>query len=193
MAKYTTLTTPEGVTHKFKVPKDARADYRGFYILGENWKKENPEMNWGYLAHDLKYRGLNKDNDFYENNGITLKMPKYEVQHVRGPIAKKSDEWNETTDQWLFIINGITFDYYTGIGHRKNDRPVKPNIEDFLYSLTMDSGAINESFYDWCDNYGLDTDSRKALDTYEQCQKTAQKLQKLGFKLSELQEYYQDY
>lgn len=76
--------------------------------------------------------------------------------------------------------------YYTGTGHRKavkgrkstdphgcfsNDavRPVAPTAASVLYSLLQDASGADENFYDWCANYGYDTDSRKALATYEAC------------------------
>lgn len=42
----------------------------------------------------------------------------FKAHHVRAPEKVKSDNWQETMDRWLCIINGVEFDYYTGIGHR---------------------------------------------------------------------------
>ena len=44
-----------------------------------------------------------------------------------------------------------------------------PNVADFLHCLLLDGEADNMTFEDWCDNYGYDTDSRKALAMYEEC------------------------
>lgn len=38
---------------------------------------------------------------------------------VREPIAFNSDEWQKNAHQWVVIINQETFDYYTGLAHRK--------------------------------------------------------------------------
>lgn len=148
---------------------------------------------------------------------------KYEVKHLRDPIKVKDDtEWKNTADAWLFIFgNGTTQEYYTGIGHRtargayneeyrrlKHARlsqyglerfigvsnPVSPTIDRLLSSLAMDSRAEEQSFADWCSDYGSDTDSRAALDTYEQCQKSGAFLRGLGFKnLDALREFYSQY
>jgi hypothetical protein len=193
MTKFCTLHTPEGREHVFKIPKGTKKDYRGFYKIDSAFLAENPDKNWDYLAHDLKYRGLNSDNDFYERNGVKIKFPAYTVQHLRGPIKSKSDDWKETADSWLFIIGAESFEFYTGVGHRKDDKPKKPEIIDLFYSLTMDASAENEGFENWCDNFGYDADSRKALSIYEECQKGAKKLRKLGFKIAELQKFYEDY
>ena len=54
----------------------------------------------------------------------------------------------------------------------------KPTAADLLYSLIADSGACNDSFDEWCSDYGYDTDSRKAMDIYIACQTNASKLRK---------------
>ena len=69
MKTYCTMTTPEGRKHVFKVPDNAPTDSRGFYLINENFRKNNPDMNFAYLAHDLIYRGLNKSNNFTKTEG----------------------------------------------------------------------------------------------------------------------------
>lgn len=126
-------------------------------------------------------------------------------------------------DKWAYVVSfegrSATFDYYTGIGHRKIpsymkkersqwwdsqrhvyrtevemarwniSRTTQPNVADVVHCLLLDSGAICEAFTDWCDNLGYDSDSRKALDTYLQCQANGVKLRSvIGSKMmSELQ------
>lgn len=72
--------------------------------------------------------------------------------------------------------------------------PIKPKIEDVLYSLVLDSEACEMSFEDWCCNFGCDTDSIEALETYRACQKNTDKLRKAGIYINdELREFFQDY
>lgn len=82
------------------------------------------------------------------------------------------------------------FEYYTGIGHVKPysphmrghnlpDRPTVPTAADVLYSLILDSSAIEESFANWCDEYGYDSDSIKHLTTYQACCENAKKLRQV--------------
>lgn len=52
----------------------------------------------------------------------------------------------------------------------------KPDFADVLMSIAMDSGAIDEPFTDWVDNYGYDEDSIKAKAIYDACLQTAIKL-----------------
>jgi hypothetical protein len=55
-------------------------------------------------------------------------------------------------------------------------KPVAPHAADVLHSLALDSSAATQTFADWCSDFGYDTDSRKALATYETCQQAADKL-----------------
>ena len=68
-----------------------------------------------------------------------------------------------------------------------------PKIEDVLYGLTMDACAIELDFEEFCDDYGYDQDSRKALKIYNACRSNYRKLVKLGLNLAELQEHFEDY
>ena len=49
---------------------------------------------------------------------------------------------------------------------------VHPKLDDVIHSLLVDSSCAEGTFEDYCSEFGLDTDSRKALDIYLSCQKT---------------------
>lgn len=87
------------------------------------------------------------------------------------------DNWN--CDGWILQLhkknNTQMFEYYTGIGHRKHHKPVTPEVCGIINSLNIDSQAVDESFPNWCDNYGYDSDSIKALNVYTQCCDNAKK------------------
>lgn len=71
---------------------------------------------------------------------------------------------------------------------------VKPlNIDDVLYSLVSDSQAGNETFDDFCDNFGYDNDSIKASEIYRACQKNSKKVRTFIKDLDEAGELFQDY
>ena len=46
----------------------------------------------------------------------------FEVRHISAPTKQRSDNFHETSDRWLFVVKGETFDYYTGTGHREYKR-----------------------------------------------------------------------
>lgn len=118
-----------------------------------------------------------------------------------------------------------TFDFYRGVGHREerknNYRLTKyvavfrklinqqvmypidsgavcvfvPTSAEVLYCLLLDAESGRYTFPEFCQNYGLDEDSRKALDTYLVCQNTSKKLNTI-FKHNEithLQTLLEDY
>lgn len=113
----------------------------------------------------------------------------------------KRDNWE--CDGWVLQLhknnNTQMFEYYTGIGHRtpipkpmdngpmprkgtlmyelleKQRKPVTPELCGIIHSLNIDSQALSESFYNWCDNFGYDSDSIKALNIYNACCDNAKK------------------
>lgn len=69
--------------------------------------------------------------------------------------------------------------FYTGLGHRAkpkrrtswddSPRPVAPTAASVLYSLLADAAGAEKPFDYWAADYGYDTDSIKALNTYNAC------------------------
>lgn len=105
-----------------------------------------------------------------------------------GPTVR--DKWE--CDAWRVTLGKFTTDYYTGTGHRKMPANVKPNnnfgikpkptvpcAADVLYSLLSDASAADQSFGDWCADYGYDADSISALNTYQVCEKIGHEMRKL--------------
>jgi hypothetical protein len=112
---------------------------------------------------------------------------------VRGPV-KGVKEWPKNSFKWHVELNGISFDYFTGTGLVKpNGSPLSPNVDDVLHSLIMDSETSSDTFEDWCSNFGYDTYSRTALNTYLSCQENAVKLRKTGIDIEKERERLQDY
>jgi len=71
-----------------------------------------------------------------------LNKIKYGVKHVCDPI-KQSHETNDfqlTSDKWLFIVEGETFDFYTGVGHREFN-----NLKS--YGVNWDKRTFNDLKY----------------------------------------------
>jgi hypothetical protein len=58
-------------------------------------------------------------------------------------------------------------------------KPVAPVLADVISSIVMDAGSAEDTFEDWCDNLGFDSDSRKALETYMKCQEARSKFLKV--------------
>lgn len=64
----------------------------------------------------------------------------------------------------------MTVRYRTGLAHVRRGDPIPPALADVLYSLLSDADAGSRTFNEFCDDYGYDADSRRALDTYLECQ-----------------------
>lgn len=90
----------------------------------------------------------------------------------------KHDRWTVTVER-----DGRTFEteYRTGLGHRETVRavhgqvtkPVAPKLADVISGLLSDAQAGRMSFDEFCGEFGYDSDSRKALATWEACVNTA--------------------
>lgn len=97
--------------------------------------------------------------------------------------STKDNNWK--CDEWAITIknnNGLEFrtSYYTGLGHRdKWGKPRQPDIKGIISALLLDSEANDYSFMDWCDNFGYNSDSIKAMNTYNECCNTARELDRL--------------
>jgi hypothetical protein len=128
---------------------------------------------------------------------------------VKFIAATKRDDWECDEWRATFTKDkvSISFAYFTGTGHRKIPKasaheaarmrraygntcerqpaykalfkPVAPDAASVLYCLLLDASANNQSFLDWCSDFGYDSDSIKAQNTYNECCKTAQELRKV--------------
>lgn len=107
----------------------------------------------------------------------------------------------QAVDHYRVKIGAFETDFYQGLGHRKarapmpsyikGDRyamdewkrfhlkPRAPTAAAVLYCLLSDMEAIDQSFTDWASDFGYDTDSRKALATYEACCDIGRELRKV--------------
>lgn len=71
-----------------------------------------------------------------------------------------------------------------------------PLLRDVLYCLVSDASALDaRDFEEWAGDYGYDTDSRKAEETYELCRRQSRELEHVLGRavVAELREAFQDY
>lgn len=73
--------------------------------------------------------------------------------------------------------------------------PTMPTNKDILFALLLDSQVLDESYQNWCDNYGYDSDSMKAFKIYQACCDNTKKLQSCfsSDELANIAEQLQDY
>lgn len=117
-----------------------------------------------------------------------------------GHIATDSDGWKHYAFQVAFqppSKNPVFFDWRSGTGNVLKARdgktvlgPKKPNPAEVLGRVCADyQSAAQESFPDWCGNFGFDEDSRKAYRIYEDCQAIGPKLRALGLTSAQIQRF----
>ena len=57
-------------------------------------------------------------------------------------------------------------------------KPVAPTTADVLSSLLSNANGADETFEEWCSNFGYSDDSMKMMEIYRACQKTRAALQR---------------
>lgn len=71
-------------------------------------------------------------------------------------------------------VRRITVPFYQGAGHS-----AEPTAADVLSCLILDASAADyDSFEQWAEDFGYDTDSRKAERVYRACCETAKRLER---------------
>lgn len=110
--------------------------------------------------------------------GFLAKQVKCKVTDGALKPYTTQDEWQQKANsfrvQLAYQGRRMSLDFWQGTGI--TEAPTAAGVLDCLLS---DASSASESFEDWCGNYGYDTDSRKALASYNQVKKQAVVLKKL--------------
>jgi len=95
----------------------------------------------------------------------------------------EKQRWGTLQDSWEVIFTSprhvVSFDFYTGLGHRKERRIVPPSSATALYCLTSDFVSVEGGFRLWCEYTGHSDDSISAFKAYKLCVKNSKKLNKV--------------
>jgi hypothetical protein len=113
-----------------------------------------------------------KDEITKENILLNIKI---KIQKSSKTQEDFKDEWKKTANKWkvrlIYFNTEFVTDFYMGPGLvDKMGRPRKPIIKDVLYSMIADD-VSNMDFAEFCDTFGYDNDSIKALEIFKACQK----------------------
>lgn len=91
---------------------------------------------------------------------------------------EKRDEWQQKAHDYRCTLRyqgrQYAFDYFMGPGCTD-----EPDTEGTLDCLLSDSQAGEQSFEEFCSEFGYDEDSRKAERTWVACQKVAKNMRRL--------------
>jgi len=101
---------------------------------------------------------------------------------VANPNMAADKKFTATARHWRCVLKssksrGTMLVYFSqGSAHT-----VEPTVQEVVDSLAVDVSVVidNQSFEDFCGEFGYDLDSIKALRTYEACQRELGSLQRL--------------
>lgn len=155
------------------------------FIQSRNKAEKNPSLNWIITIS----KGDQKiETDYMQGIGH---LPKYDNRRSNNSAYNRYLAHCAETGTYDKLYN-IDTGYFS---HTTTKIPV-PELIDVLYSLAMDSDALNYStFDDWASEFGWDVDSRQAEKIYQACLKIALSLRNMigDEKMKALQGAYQDY
>jgi hypothetical protein len=102
------------------------------------------------------------------------------ISDGREPTAEEQHGWGECGRSFDFAIEGQGWSYRgvyrvgKGLGRPAGygDRRVyeKPSRRAVVAAVLLDGADADQSFAGWCETFGFDVDSRRALATYLDCQ-----------------------
>ena len=162
---------------------------------------------------------LNRAEEYVNSLDLDYKAEFVPMSQSRNADEKYPSGLPMPTLNWRVTVGPITTDYMQGIAHMpgykytsrltvlehetqlqaaEKGRTARgkipaPSLTDVLYSLVMDSEAIDyPAFKDWADTFGYDSDSRSAEKTYRACLEIALKLRQV-IDLDDAREAFADY
>jgi hypothetical protein len=95
------------------------------------------------------------------------------------PLKQGDFKWNQVKDS---LSAEIDSQMHQSVRFSKTP----PSDYSLLACMSSDS-YVSETFEDWCGDFGYDTDSRKALDTFLKCQKISSDINRF-FTKSEIEQ-----
>lgn len=162
------------------------------WSLSRNAGEKNPSLNWKVtLIH----------------NGRKILTADYSAGMAHCPSYKDITKHMRPTTVGMEMVKhecekGRVAGYYSGAlnsvmpsANPKKRGEILPDSHDVIYSLLMDSEALESDSYEWwAGNFGYDEDSRAGEAVYNACVKIALQFRKIGESvIAELREAYQDY
>src|SRR5574342_52973 len=174
------------VTGGPEIPNAHGAAVRRNYKYGTAWLCEplpaDVEAEVVRLCGELSAKTAAQESEpknFAEEHGIEIGCTRVDRNPNMDDASRDADHWQcvltwkekKGNDRWR---NRFTVYFTKGSAHKG----AEPTAIEVLGCLASDASGIDESFADWCANYGYDTDSRKAKKTYDTIKKQAANLKR---------------
>ena len=119
-----------------------------------------------------------------------------EIYQVQLGSRPDGQDFGSRATHWRVHISRKGHGYLETVYSMGSAHKGLPQLADVLSCLLSDaSSARSHSFGEWCDEFGYDTDSRKALAAYESCEKTADALRDMlnSHEIETLENLYENY
>jgi hypothetical protein len=130
----------------------------GTTITAELIGERTDENNWPHFEWRVT---LTRDGLAGAGSGGQVKWSfpyRMGLGHVQTPCGKPQGAWRGETPCQHVRCQGKW-------------KPAPPDLYAVFCSLKADD-TMGRTYNEWCGDYGFDTDSRKAMDTYLACQKS---------------------
>lgn len=124
----------------------------------DSWLFDFSNENWNKTERFFFYTGIG--HRFIKKSNYKYPKPCHTVKHITNNDLKMMQAHSKKFNTFFGATVSV----------------MEPEIASLLHSLVLDSQAKHESFNDWCDNFGYNNDSLKALNTYQECCKIADQL-----------------
>lgn len=162
-----------------RLMKDVRYDARFIaFSVSRHRHEKTRDINWCITLA----RGPHEFQFDYSMGVLCITTREQEaLRHIHGPNA-----FNMAA-----VIHDLTERATFGMGRKISP----PLLDDVMNCLCSDADVLNyASFEDWAQNFGWDTDSRKAEKCYRECLDNTLKLMAMfGDSLTELKQLFADY
>jgi hypothetical protein len=165
--------------------------------LSESWNDfTDAECKDGNIT-DLMYHHCPSWDDEIPDGDYQFILDAMDVKFDFASIIERPDglgDWPADASHFRVNIKQgaevMTITYSMGSAHTG-----MPKETDVFHCLLQDTSDIEDSFEDWAENLGYDTDSRKAEKSYNACKATFEGLQRLfsSSELDDLREIFSDY
>ena len=170
--------------------------------LSESWNDYTDALCKYGALNDLQYHYCPAWDDEIPDDDAEFLLGRLQVEMQASAIVKRSDDngdWPADATHWNCFIRrvghgvekkeGFTVEFSMGSAHRGS-----PEIADVFGCMLSDADSTDQSFEDWADSLGYDSDSRRAERTYNACKATAEKLATLfsASEIDDLREVFAD-
>jgi hypothetical protein len=169
---------------------------RGYSIQSGNLRAEvrdggeKGEKGWPCITFDcvISKDGAKVWNGPYSMGVGHVKLSHHSIPYDLEPVLNTVEKYGTTKNK----MEHAKLAAFLAIKQK-----VVPSLSDVLYSILIDGSPYfdDETFEDWCANFGYDVDSRKAERMYRVCDDTGRQMVKaLGREeIEKLRELFADY